>query len=147
MWLRSCVTFSVTRNTLCPVVCHNMCWPGVWCLQVVFCQHVQRLHAGLQLFAVDKSVLMKLRKSTGYTFSNCKKALEKFDNDISQVTHTQPETSSILVDIVCKNQTIMELQRVEWLQQVKNVIVKSHSTETIILSFIRAGVTRGKQLV
>ncbi|XP_065811019.1 elongation factor Ts, mitochondrial isoform X2 [Labrus bergylta] len=27
---------------------------------------------------------MKLRKSTGYTFINCKKALEKFDNDISQ---------------------------------------------------------------
>lgn len=28
---------------------------------------------------------MKLRKSTGYTFINCKKALEKFDNDITQV--------------------------------------------------------------
>lgn len=27
---------------------------------------------------------MKLRKSTGYTFINCKKALEKFDNDITQ---------------------------------------------------------------
>lgn len=27
---------------------------------------------------------MKLRKSTGYTFINCKKALEKFDNDIAQ---------------------------------------------------------------
>lgn len=28
---------------------------------------------------------MKLRKTTGYTFINCKKALEKFDNDIAQV--------------------------------------------------------------
>lgn len=27
---------------------------------------------------------MKLRKSTGYTFINCKKALEKFDNDIAE---------------------------------------------------------------
>ncbi|CAI5688007.1 unnamed protein product [Oreochromis niloticus] len=27
---------------------------------------------------------MKLRKSTGYTFINCKKALEKFDNDVAQ---------------------------------------------------------------
>lgn len=28
---------------------------------------------------------MKLRKSTGYTFINCKKALEKCDNDITKV--------------------------------------------------------------
>lgn len=28
---------------------------------------------------------MKLRKNTGYTFTNCKKALEKFDNDVTQV--------------------------------------------------------------
>jgi len=27
---------------------------------------------------------MKLRKNTGYTFINCKKALEKFDNDVTQ---------------------------------------------------------------
>ncbi|KAK7915470.1 hypothetical protein WMY93_011231 [Mugilogobius chulae] len=36
------------------------------------------------LFAAEKALLMKLRKSTGYTFTNCKKALEKFDNDITQ---------------------------------------------------------------
>lgn len=29
---------------------------------------------------------MKLRKNTGYTFTNCKKALEKFDNDVTQVS-------------------------------------------------------------
>ncbi|CAG5981811.1 unnamed protein product [Menidia menidia] len=48
------------------------------------CQHVQPLHTGCQLLAADKALLMKLRKSTGYTFINCKKALEKFDNDITQ---------------------------------------------------------------
>ncbi|XP_051933005.1 elongation factor Ts, mitochondrial [Hippocampus zosterae] len=37
-----------------------------------------------RLLAADKSLLVKLRKSTGYTFINCKKALEKFDNDIAQ---------------------------------------------------------------
>uniref|UniRef100_A0A3P8TBU7 Elongation factor Ts, mitochondrial n=1 Tax=Amphiprion percula TaxID=161767 RepID=A0A3P8TBU7_AMPPE len=52
--------------------------------KVSFCQHVQFLHKGCQLLAAEKALLMKLRKSTGYTFINCKKALEKFDNDIVQ---------------------------------------------------------------
>ena len=34
---------------------------------------------------VDKSTLSKLRKKTGFPLLNCKKALEKFDNDIKQV--------------------------------------------------------------
>lgn len=34
--------------------------------------------------AADKALLVKLRKSTGYTFINCKKALETFNNDIAQ---------------------------------------------------------------
>lgn len=53
--------------------------------QVSVCQHVQSLHTGCQLLAADKALLMKLRKNTGYTFINCKKALEKFDNDVAQV--------------------------------------------------------------
>ncbi|CAL8382384.1 unnamed protein product [Boreogadus saida] len=44
----------------------------------------RHVHTACQLLAVEKSLLMKLRKSTGYTFINCKKALEKFDNDINQ---------------------------------------------------------------
>ncbi|KAK0150392.1 Elongation factor Ts, mitochondrial [Merluccius polli] len=52
--------------------------------QVSVCQHVQTLHTGCRFLAADKSSLMKLRKSTGYTFINCKKALEKFDNDVTQ---------------------------------------------------------------
>nr|XP_061814646.1 elongation factor Ts, mitochondrial [Nerophis lumbriciformis] len=44
----------------------------------------QTLHTGCPLLATDKNLLVKLRKSTGYTFINCKKALEKFDNDIAQ---------------------------------------------------------------
>lgn len=52
--------------------------------KVSVCQHVQSLHTGCQLLAAEKALLMKLRKSTGYTFINCKKALEKFDNDIAQ---------------------------------------------------------------
>lgn len=47
--------------------------------------HAQSLHTGCQLLAADKTLLMKLRKSTGYTFINCKEALEKFDNDVTQV--------------------------------------------------------------
>ncbi|KAF3689769.1 Elongation factor Ts, mitochondrial [Channa argus] len=52
--------------------------------KVRLCQHVQSLHTGCLLLATEKTLLMKLRKSTGYTFINCKKALEKFDNDIAQ---------------------------------------------------------------
>ncbi|XP_076012507.1 elongation factor Ts, mitochondrial [Genypterus blacodes] len=52
--------------------------------KVTVCQHVQSLHTGCQLLAADKALLLKLRKDTGYTFINCKKALEKFDNDIAQ---------------------------------------------------------------
>ncbi|XP_074489648.1 elongation factor Ts, mitochondrial [Sebastes fasciatus] len=52
--------------------------------KVSICHHVQSLHTGCQLLATEKALLMKLRKSTGYTFINCKKALEKFDNDMTQ---------------------------------------------------------------
>ncbi|XP_032994356.1 elongation factor Ts, mitochondrial isoform X1 [Lacerta agilis] len=43
---------------------------------------VRFLHAGLPVLAA-KEALMKLRKKTGYSFVNCKKALEKFD-DVSE---------------------------------------------------------------
>ncbi|XP_068450766.1 elongation factor Ts, mitochondrial [Clinocottus analis] len=52
--------------------------------KVSVCQHVQSLHTGCQLLAAEKALLMKLRKNTGYTFINCKKALERFDNDVTQ---------------------------------------------------------------
>ncbi|XP_061833671.1 elongation factor Ts, mitochondrial [Nerophis lumbriciformis] len=47
-------------------------------------QHAQAFHTGSHLLAVDKNLLVKLRKRSGYTFINCKKALEKFHNDITQ---------------------------------------------------------------
>uniref|UniRef100_A0A3Q0QVT3 Elongation factor Ts, mitochondrial n=1 Tax=Amphilophus citrinellus TaxID=61819 RepID=A0A3Q0QVT3_AMPCI len=53
-------------------------------ISVSIFQPVQSLHTGCQLLAAEKALLMKLRKSTGYTFINCKKALEKFDNDMAQ---------------------------------------------------------------
>ena len=35
--------------------------------------------------ADNKSLLAKLRKKTGYTFANCKKALELHENDLQKV--------------------------------------------------------------
>jgi elongation factor Ts len=35
--------------------------------------------------AVEKSALAKLRKATGYSFTKCKEALQKHDNDLKQV--------------------------------------------------------------
>lgn len=75
------LTFSTLNWTRYCVVC--VCHP-----QAAVCQHVQSLHTGCQHLAAEKALLMKLRKSTGYTFTNCKKALEKFDNDITQVHQT-----------------------------------------------------------
>ncbi|XP_061746502.1 elongation factor Ts, mitochondrial [Nerophis ophidion] len=47
-------------------------------------QHAHAFHTGSYLLTVDKNLLVKLRKRSGYTFINCKKALEKFHNDITQ---------------------------------------------------------------
>jgi len=46
------------------------------------CFHVQQTF----LAQVEKSVLAKLRKKTGYTISNCKKALELNESDIQKAT-------------------------------------------------------------
>jgi elongation factor Ts len=34
----------------------------------------------------DKNALAALRKKTGYTFANCKKALELHENDLTKVS-------------------------------------------------------------
>ncbi|XP_028302370.1 elongation factor Ts, mitochondrial [Gouania willdenowi] len=52
--------------------------------KVSFGLRTQWVHSACRLLAAEKALLMKLRKSTGYTFINCKKALEKFDNDVAQ---------------------------------------------------------------
>ncbi|XP_078702161.1 elongation factor Ts, mitochondrial-like isoform X2 [Branchiostoma floridae x Branchiostoma belcheri] len=53
------------------------CSPGVTSL-------ARCLHTCSVLEAVTKANLSKLRKKTGFTFVNCKKALEKFENDLEQ---------------------------------------------------------------
>ncbi|KAG9335309.1 hypothetical protein JZ751_005414 [Albula glossodonta] len=52
--------------------------------KVCHSQNFKTLHTNSHLLAAEKALLLKLRKTTGYTFINCKKALEKFDNDIKQ---------------------------------------------------------------
>uniref|UniRef100_UPI00398F2BA6 elongation factor Ts, mitochondrial isoform X2 n=1 Tax=Pristiophorus japonicus TaxID=55135 RepID=UPI00398F2BA6 len=48
-------------------------------------QPTQFLHCpGVRSMAADKELLMKLRKKTGYSFTNCKKALEKFNSNLQQ---------------------------------------------------------------
>lgn len=76
--------------------CVHVCSPFFCRPQFGVCQHVQWFHTEGQLLAAQKALLLKLRKNTGYTFTNCKKALEKFDNDVTQVrtsfTHPQSLT-------------------------------------------------------
>ncbi|KAL7989811.1 hypothetical protein Chor_012477 [Crotalus horridus] len=48
-------------------------------------RHLPRfLHAGIPVLAA-KEALMKLRKKTGYSFVNCKKALEKYDDNFEEI--------------------------------------------------------------
>ncbi|CAO1360024.1 unnamed protein product [Diamesa tonsa] len=47
-----------------------------------FKQVVRFLHVSRNVLANEKSALATLRKKTGYTFSNCKKALELHNNDL-----------------------------------------------------------------
>lgn len=42
-------------------------------------------HASRIVWSADKSSLATLRKKTGYTFANCKKALELNQNDLTKV--------------------------------------------------------------
>lgn len=48
-------------------------------------QIARHLHLGKPYSAIEKAILAKLRKKTGYTFTNCKKALEMHGNDIGKV--------------------------------------------------------------
>ncbi|XP_059812347.1 elongation factor Ts, mitochondrial isoform X2 [Hypanus sabinus] len=54
-------------------------------LRIFSTQPAQFLHcSGARLIVADKDLLIKLRKKTGYSFTNCKKALEKFNSDLQQ---------------------------------------------------------------
>ncbi|XP_015277691.1 PREDICTED: elongation factor Ts, mitochondrial-like, partial [Gekko japonicus] len=52
-------------------------------VQFLGCQLSRFLHTGLPVLAA-KELLVKLRKKTGYSFVNCKKALEKFNGDLKE---------------------------------------------------------------
>uniref|UniRef100_A0A8C5Q0C1 Elongation factor Ts, mitochondrial n=1 Tax=Leptobrachium leishanense TaxID=445787 RepID=A0A8C5Q0C1_9ANUR len=53
-------------------------------VRLVSWQQAGLFHSGVRFLASDKDLLLKLRKKTGYSFMNCKKALQKFSNDIKQ---------------------------------------------------------------
>lgn len=48
-------------------------------------QLVRHFHKGPVCRAAESSLLAKLRKKTGYTIANCKKALEMHNNDSEKV--------------------------------------------------------------
>ncbi|XP_013083728.2 elongation factor Ts, mitochondrial-like [Biomphalaria glabrata] len=54
--------------------------PRIW----HFLQSSARMYSTEISVGADKTLLSKLRKQTGFTFSNCKKALTKFNNDYDQ---------------------------------------------------------------
>ncbi|XP_053564186.1 elongation factor Ts, mitochondrial [Bombina bombina] len=57
---------------------------GALRLKLLSWQQARLIHSCVRLLATDKEILVKLRKKTGYSFMNCKKALEKFNNDYKQ---------------------------------------------------------------
>lgn len=55
--------------------------PALLRLPVLNVRRGAALHLGCTLWQADKSLLAKLRRKTGFSISNCKKALELHDND------------------------------------------------------------------
>lgn len=80
-------------------------------LQLCVPQQLRCLHTGCARLAVDKSLLMKLRKNTGYTFINCKAALEKFNNDITQVIFSHRDSGRCVSVSSTKNFTYNHIFR------------------------------------
>lgn len=54
-------------------------------LQMISKCLARHFHLKFSCRASEKSQLAALRKKTGYTFTNCKKALELHNNDLTQV--------------------------------------------------------------
>ena len=52
--------------------------------KMYFTQMPRFIHTTRLILAAEKSALATLRKKTGYTFSNCKKALEMHNNDLTK---------------------------------------------------------------
>lgn len=56
---------------------------------MMFQQFTRFIHTTRIVFAgAEKSALAALRKKTGYTFANCKKALEMHNNDLNLVRNS-----------------------------------------------------------
>ncbi|XP_044751902.1 elongation factor Ts, mitochondrial [Coccinella septempunctata] len=68
----------------------------ITCILQIFTKNVMRFfHTSKQLFAAEKSSLATLRKKTGYTIANCKKALQLHNNDLitaEKWLHEQAQT-------------------------------------------------------
>lgn len=53
----------------------------------MFCRQIIRQSLNnIRFYSVEKSPLAVLRKKTGYSFVNCKKALELHNNDVTKVS-------------------------------------------------------------
>lgn len=52
---------------------------------MIYRQFARYIFTKSSSWAAEKSQLATLRKKTGYTFANCKKALELHNNDLKQV--------------------------------------------------------------
>uniref|UniRef100_A0A2D4N7U6 Elongation factor Ts, mitochondrial n=1 Tax=Micrurus spixii TaxID=129469 RepID=A0A2D4N7U6_9SAUR len=122
--------------------------------------HLPRfLHLGIRVLAA-KEALMKLRKKTGYSFVNCKKALEKYDDNIEEAEiwlHEQAQkegwnkalklqgrktkegligllqegSSAVMVEVNCETDFVA--QNVKFQQLVQQVAIGTmiHHKETI----------------
>jgi len=47
---------------------------------------IRYFHVNVRCAAADKQLLSQLRKTTGFPFVNCRKALEQSNNDLKQVS-------------------------------------------------------------
>lgn len=71
-------------------------------LEKVFPLSLRGFHTSIVVHGeVNKQLLSKLRKTTGFPFIKCSQALEKFDNNITEVCSLSNHFTSELVVSVC----------------------------------------------
>jgi len=63
---------------------------------------VRNFHINVHCSGADKQLLGRLRKTTGFSFVNCRKALEQSNNDLKQVTEYTVQACAFLCTLTLR---------------------------------------------
>lgn len=83
------------------------------------------IHSTPLIYSTEKSSLAILRKKTGYTFANCKKALELHQNDITKVRFQKKQVLKTAVN----KSLFRNFQAEQWLKEQAQSLGWSKATK------------------